>query len=88
MKTLLSIAALMVAAPAFAERENNVYFGDVSGNAQTAAAAIAHFASSEQGDGAYRRGEAADMGVIVSTSNASNAAFAAAKLHNDERGDN
>jgi hypothetical protein len=87
--TFISVAAaLMIAGPAFAERENHSYPGEVSGNAQTASEAIAHFAASEQGDGAYRRGEAADMGVIVSTSNAGNADFAAAKLDNGEHGDN
>jgi hypothetical protein len=87
--TLISLAAaLMIAGPALAERENHNYNGDVSGTAQTASAAIAHFAASEQGDGAYRRADAAEMGVVVSTSNVGNAAFAAAKLDNDERGDN
>ena len=86
--TFITIAAaMMFAGPSFAERENHTYDGAVSGNARTAAEAISHFAGSEQGDGAYRRAKAAEMGVIVSTSNASKAAFAAAKLDNDERGD-
>lgn len=80
-------AALMIAGPSFAERENHVYSGEVSGNAATAAEAIAHFAASDQGDGANRRAESAEMDVIVSTSN-SVADDAAAKLANDERGFN
>ena len=79
--TVISIAAAMlVAGPALAERENHVYRGEVSGDYATAIVAAAHFAMDDQGDGAGR--------VIVSTSNASVAVEAKVKLANDERGFN
>lgn len=104
MKTLLlsAAAALALAGPVFADAQSfaRQHFaqseegGDgVRHTGPTRpgdlAFAIAHFAQSEDGDGARARDTAAEArGLILSTSNAGQTAFARAKLDNGERGDN
>ena len=104
MKTLLlsAAAALALAGPVFADAasfaQDHFAQSETGGDgarfdgqtrAGDVAAAIAHFAASDQGDGANRRDTVAEASdLIVTTSNADLTAFAKAKLSNGERGDN
>ena len=87
-KTLILSIALIASAPAFAAGQiedggdGARFTGMTSGDAGTAAFAMAHFAGAEHGDGAER------AGVVISTKDAGTAGFAKAQLDNGERGDN